>query len=340
MSQTIKKVAVLGLGVAGAYFAHRVAGLVDDLVIAEPTPYYDFPCGEAIPKETLAIAPCLKKYIVRRIRRVMINVVRKERVFDYGEDVGYIIDKDGFVNDLRRKLMNRDDVKLIRRRMRVSEALRLADIVIDARGPFRPSSGRKCVVAVQGFAKNDIHHPDDAIYMYFDPKYFGYFWIFPSVGDHINVGFGALCRTTNVLAVFKEMLKKHGIERLVSYGGKKIAINDPRGSYEARVLRIGEAGGFIVPFTGEGIRPALESAVAAANAVIKDRNEREVWRLFRDSGIVWVYHKHHRLFDVLRLMGPTRAAKLLLTLSADELRQLLRGEFGIRFYFKALKSVM
>ncbi|MDQ2680198.1 MAG: NAD(P)/FAD-dependent oxidoreductase [Candidatus Eremiobacteraeota bacterium] len=65
-----------------------------------------------------------------------------------------------------------------------------------------------------------------------------------------------------------------GVERI----GKRVAVGPldhrTRALYRPRVLLIGDAAGFVDPFTGQGVMLALQSAVAGANAILQSNPRR------------------------------------------------------------------
>jgi geranylgeranyl reductase family protein len=110
----------------------------------------------------------------------------------------------------------------------------------------------------------------------------GYGWLFPGAGGRANVGLGVGVRSRradgNVAArrfdAFVEHLRKQGV--LV---GSNESISDRLGGWlkmgmvgtnpaKGRVLLVGDAAGLINPLQGEGIHQAMESAWAAAEAVL------------------------------------------------------------------------
>ncbi len=114
---------------------------------------------------------------------------------------------------------------------------------------------------------------------FFDETLFpGYGWMFPMAGGRVNVGVGILAETRSRLGVHVPDLFAEFVERLrrvhtqcgqlelcappiggivKTYGGHG------RNHFERGVL-IGDAGSFVDPMTGEGITPAMESALLAA----------------------------------------------------------------------------
>lgn len=326
------RIAVVGAGIAGSYLAYLLLDNVD-VTVFEMGERYDYPCGEAVPSSALFAWP-LPRYVVHEVRRLIIRVydgcATHSRDIDFGRTVGYVIDKEKFVDDMRLVLERRGILRIST--VRRIDLLKGFDLVVDARGPFSDSKEYDKLAVVQGFT-NDVEIERDTIYMYFNSNILGYFWIFPSSDPEYksNIGFGAT-GVKNVAQLFKAIARRHGIENIANTRGKKIKVADPGKvavDSSNRIARIGEAGGFVVPFTGEGIRPALESARELYDIISNEDRVPEILKAFRRSGVVKRYSRHHRLYKLLKILGSGRAAKLLLRLEEGEFERLLSGGIGI-----------
>ena len=322
------KVGVLGAGVAGTFLAYFLSLRGIDVEVYEARPSYDFPCGEAVPGQIAGYVD-VSDYVVTDIRRLTICVAGIDcRSHDFGRTMGWIIRKHDFVNDYRGL------ARIIPRRASIKELNNgRYDVIVDARGPFSDVEEYDALGVVRGFTNarpkhaefGEIEIDEETLYMYFDPRILGYYWIFPSANDKYkwNVGFGAVrgIPVKQWFAVFNEL---HGISNIEVHGirGKKIKLADPgraakRTHYRSWVYAVGEAGGFIVPLTGEGIRPAIESAWSLAIELAGSHGEFDK--------VIKVYEKHHKLYRLMRRLGPAKASKVLLKLSANELETLLSG---------------
>ena len=98
----------------------------------------------------------------------------------------------------------------------------------------------------------------------------GYYWIFPK-SDHLSVGIGALKPGKQPLRkILQEQMARFDIDlsksRTRAYplpvfsGLAKV--------HSGRVLLVGDAAGLVDPYTGEGIRHALFSGMAAAETIL------------------------------------------------------------------------
>ena len=108
----------------------------------------------------------------------------------------------------------------------------------------------------------------------------GYGWIFPKK-RHLNIGIGGLTsekskkdKKINLLEYYKDyikFLKKNEIipEKLkkVEIKGGALPLYPLEKTYSNRTLLVGDAGGFINPFSGEGIYYAMASGEIAARVI-------------------------------------------------------------------------
>lgn len=117
---------------------------------------------------------------------------------------------------------------------------------------------------------------------YFDSEFFpGYGWMFPMSGGVVNLGVGVLSETAERLSIniprlfdlFVEKLKRshHRCAKLQlirrPIGGIVKTYGGAGRNFFNRGLLVGDAGSFVDPMTGEGITPAMESALIAADVI-------------------------------------------------------------------------
>lgn len=110
--------------------------------------------------------------------------------------------------------------------------------------------------------------------LFFTPDLKGYGWIFRK-GNYLNIGLGRQDQNKLSMHVdnFIHELKQAGRipedmpEKL--HGHAYLLYNDaPRRVYDEGVLLIGDSAGLAYQQSGEGIRPAIESALLAANTIM------------------------------------------------------------------------
>lgn len=127
--------------------------------------------------------------------------------------------------------------------------------------------------------------------IFFCPELNGYGWVFPK-GDYLNVGFGSINHSTfharldafrTIVGRYPELTpllgraaKWHGHAYLLSGLSSRELVGDG-------VLVAGDAAGLANPLSGEGILPAVESGLMAAEAIIQadghyDRSRLDAYR--------------------------------------------------------------
>jgi geranylgeranyl reductase family protein len=110
----------------------------------------------------------------------------------------------------------------------------------------------------------------DAIDIHFGIGGMGYGWVFPH-GEYHSVGIGGLASSLrNPRATMAAFLRDRGFDpdqttrgHVIPVGGKKRTLGS------RRILLVGDAGGFVDSFTGEGIAYAIRSGQIAAEVAAK-----------------------------------------------------------------------
>lgn len=121
--------------------------------------------------------------------------------------------------------------------------------------------------------------------LYFASRLNGYGWCFRKQ-NHLNIGLGLLDRhgCSSALRAFVTYLQSRGrIPRNMSFRwrGHAYLLSEPRARriVDDGVLLVGDAAGLAYPQSGEGIRPAIESGMMAAAAIIRGRGRYSQDRL-------------------------------------------------------------
>ena len=103
----------------------------------------------------------------------------------------------------------------------------------------------------------------------------GYVWIFPKA-DHLSVGVGSMRpRPGELQTVLKEEVARYGItlDGSARHGHPVPVFQRWEPLMTARTILVGDAAGLVDPFTGEGIRFAIESGRLAAEAILSGHPE-------------------------------------------------------------------
>jgi geranylgeranyl reductase family protein len=156
----------------------------------------------------------------------------------------------------------------------VNGPMSAASVVVAQEAEFPiESSGASC--AVEG----------DAPELYFCRDLKGYGWCFRK-GDYLNVGLGRLDRRSlpRATAEFMAFLAAKGTlspETSPRWRGHAYAVYDTphRRAVGAGVMLVGDAAALAYPQSGEGIRPAIESGLLAAETIVAAKGQYTTNRL-------------------------------------------------------------
>jgi geranylgeranyl reductase family protein len=121
--------------------------------------------------------------------------------------------------------------------------------------------------------------------LYFRRDLCGYGWCFRK-GQHLNIGFGLLGRTSLPKATAEFLMFIRGQRRIPEtasprwHGHAYLVAEAPcRRAFDEAVLLIGDAAGVANPESGEGIGPAIESGLLAASTIAAARGSYSSDRL-------------------------------------------------------------
>jgi menaquinone-9 beta-reductase len=309
------EVLIVGGGPAGSSCAARLgqAGL-DVLVIDRKTFPRDKTCaGWVTPQvfEVLGVDPAdyARSHVCQPITGFRTGLIGGEEVeTEYGHVVSYGIRRCEFDHFLLERsgapCRLGEDVHDIRRDGTgwiVNDAIRAA-VLIGAGGHFCPVAralggrdGRQLVTVAAQEIEFELSPADEAGVrvraevpeLFFCEDLSGYAWCFRK-GNFLNVGLGRLNRrdVTAHLQAFCQFLRDRGKiacdlpERFHGHAYQIYERIDPK-LVDDGVLFIGDAAGLAYPQSGEGIRPAVESGLLAADVLIEAAGNYSLARLTR-----------------------------------------------------------
>jgi len=215
----------------------------------------------------------------------------------YGRPVSYGIRRCEFDDYLLRRSGARLDLgtpvrSIVRQRDRwVIDGRVAAPILVGAGGHWCPvarllnprADGGAVVVAQETefpVAKHDASAfttEGDTPELYFSRDFDGYGWIFRKQ-DHVNIGVGSLnprARAAATAAFVSELQERGVIPRRPTadarWRGHAYLVSPPRFRRVSgeRMLLVGDSAGLAYPQSGEGIRPAIESGLIAAEVILE-----------------------------------------------------------------------
>ncbi|GEM_PF-42672 len=111
----------------------------------------------------------------------------------------------------------------------------------------------------------------DEVILEFGDVPFGYAWIFPKA-DHLSIGVGGMVgKIGDLNGLYRDFLSRHrilgGIRSETRHGYTLPVYTQRRPLVRGNVLLVGDAGGLVDPFIGEGIYYAIRSGQIAAEVI-------------------------------------------------------------------------
>ena len=165
----------------------------------------------------------------------------------------------------------------------------------------------------------------------FDAMPFGYLWIFPKK-DHLSIGVAAYHpRPGQLQAVLQQEMKRYGIswENAIQHGHPIPVYTHRKKVSSGRMVLAGDAAALVDPFTGEGIRFAIQSGKFAAEAITSERIaqyqgviDHQIGRNHRlGLGLAFLFYHFPRTCFALGVLNPH---------ATHAFTHMLSGEWGYR----------
>ncbi len=328
------RIAVVGAGVAGSVFSLLLSRRRDiDFTVYEMSKEYTKPCGEAIPANLLDVLEVNQIPLPRILNTIKVFKVYtgKELVktIEYDDNLWYTIDKNQWIKDLRALFSEHIVYKPVRINTILKEKY---DLVVDARGPFG-QMGEK--ITVWRAYLESVGWPRDTVVLSFtNIPGIGLTWIFPH-NDVVNVGAGfigvANPRNNGFKLIARIMYEATGEKPKIIKESMSIITIAPRVIlHEKRVIvRIGEAAGLINSLGGEGIRPAVLSAIAAYRALRVGRGfDYTLYRRYLKDLLRSVYLQA-RILHLVRASSGFGMRRILSMISGRVYKKWFTGQLGI-----------
>ena len=294
------KIAVVGMGVAGAYLMNGLAKDHDNFVKGferMPIEQHDAVCAWATCEN---IMDDLVKECGLNFDDYILHEGKTMRV-----DMGQSSKEDNSINVGLNGMVTYDKLKLIKDMIRGTniqfgvipkkETLESEfDLIIDSTGFHRNYLPRPqnemWIPCIQYKVKYQDNTPFDDFYLKAFPSMKGYFWYFPLENGYAHIGAGDYERKNNNVFVDK-FLKKHKCE-IIKKVGRPVRISPPKNSEPftdgRKTVGVGESIGTVYPLLGEGIIPSTW----CAKFFIKHINDfnayrREVLKKFQIYALVF-----------------------------------------------------
>lgn len=285
-------VVVVGAGPSGTTCARECArsGLKTLILEKERLPRYK-PCGGAISGQTQRLLDFkLKEDLVEReIRGIRayfndaVMEVRKQRPYavltmrDKFDRylAGKAVESGSKLSDDER--VEHVEVKDSHVELKTNKGVYRASVVVGGDGVtsaiakyVRPNfRANELALAIESEIPSKIPGDIDAVDIHFGLTYWGYGWVFPK-REHYSVGFGGLLsELRNPRGIQKQFLKTLGYNTKTEYVPHMIPAGGFRRKTIAdRIILVGDAAGYVDPFTGEGMAYAVHSGKIAGETIV------------------------------------------------------------------------
>jgi len=313
------KIAIVGIGVAGAYLMNRLSQDHDNSVVGFER------MSESQHDAVCAWATC---------KNVMLDLVKNcglnfdDYVMHSGKSMKVDLDnnnkKDSTNNYINIKLKGMviyDKIQLIRDMIRgttieFGKAPRKEnlesdfDIIVDSTGFHRnylPKPQEEFwIPCIQYKVKYDANKiPFNDFYLKAFPSMAGYFWYFPLGNGYAHIGAGDFERRQNNRFV-DEFLNRHKCQ-IIKKVGRPVRISPPKHCEPftdgRKVIGVGESIGTVYPLLGEGIIPATWCAeILVQNLHDREKYRKEVLNKFEIYSTVFnfIRSKIYRRFSLLK----------------------------------------
>ncbi len=266
-------IVIAGLGIAGARVASVLSKAGLKVKAYDPDSSYRKPCGEAVPINDYTERIVNRYTTYRTLIKKFKVIVDGQMVYaeEFSNPIWYIIDKTRLVLALRKEAEDHGAEIYYEPFKQMSSIGKT--ITINARGPF--SAGvSKTVPVYRIIYRPQTEWPKDEVLIEFDTKKLGFYWIFPSNSREniVNAGGGFYgiskqCSLPKIVEAY--VREKTGIDKMYSKAASLVKIKPEIKLWSnKRTMNVGEAAGFLMSITGEGIRPGLLSADHLATSVL------------------------------------------------------------------------
>ncbi|MEB3787324.1 MAG: NAD(P)/FAD-dependent oxidoreductase [Desulfurococcales archaeon] len=316
----MKEAIVVGAGPAGAGAVAGFSGHVDRVVVYEANERLAAkPCGRGIPVIGDLPVRVPRESVYHRIRRAVMYVNGRYLFTLEGVFEGYIVDKERFleavISDYGGELVKGAKVKPDGR-------VRVGGEDKAVRGPGVFAGGHvyyegEKILAVQYRLKTSEFDDSDTLEIYFDTSLIGYYYVFPAAPGTVDVGVGGFAdynRLKNLLDTFIKTDERLRDRQKIKLEGARIAVGGIVHGFYASLPKTGEAAGFVLPLTGEGIRPSMLSGFYAARAIVDGSSPQEAMDRLEIARAVRV---QRRILEAVKRMTSLEREELMRGLPAE-----------------------
>ncbi|MGC9072408.1 MAG: NAD(P)-binding protein [Acidilobus sp.] len=330
--------AVIGAGPAGAAAAAALARTGQRVTVYEALGRLAVkPCGRALPASSDIPLPIPRSSVIQEVRRAVLYVDGVKTVDVELPGAGYIVDKEELLEEWivssGAELVMSSAFDPHRGQVRVGGELReVRKGLLAAGSAFY--KGEK-ITALQAILRPRWQQDLDGIYIYFDTRLLGYYWVFP-YSDEVEVGVGGFADAMSLRGMLNGFIRSspelEGSE-VKGVSGAPLAIGGVRVETIGSLVKVGEAAGFVLPLTGEGIRPSAISGYEAGRALAI--GEDPIQRLSR-LGMKRSVDVQRSILEAVRSMPPNRRREFLIAMPPEVHEEVALGGFNVARITKAL----
>jgi flavin-dependent dehydrogenase len=275
------KIAVAGIGVAGAYLMNRLADYHDIHAVGferMPQNQHDAVCAWATCENVMRglAKNCglnFDDYVLHDGKHMRVDLGKSTIDLNLKGMVSY--DKLRLIQDM----IKGTDIRF-GRAPRKDELEAEFDVIVDSTGFHRNYLPRianelwiPCVQYKVKYSSGD--EPFDDFYLRSFPSMSGYFWYFPLDNGYVHIGAGDFMKGHNRFV--DEFLSKHKCE-IIKKVGRPVRLTPPSGcepfSDGRKAVGVGESIGTVFPLLGEGIIPSTW----CAELFIANLHDRKTYR--------------------------------------------------------------
>ena len=322
---------IVGAGPAGAAAAYTASRLGLKAVVFEANPRLAVkPCGQGIPTLEGLEVPIPRESVLRVVRRAVLYVDGEKAVEVSGGFEGYVVDKELFL----RSIIESSGAELLLsshfRPCCGGGVVRAGGQVVEVRSGLLAGGvafyGGEKIYAVQAVAESPELDSLDELMFDFDTSIVGYYWVFP-LASGAEVGVGGFAPVDELVARLRRFAESR-LEgaRVGPPRGAPIAVGGLDLGAVGGLVKVGEAAGFVMPLTGEGIRPSMISGSEAVKALAS--GEDPVRRLagLRISRAIAV---QRRILQAVKSMSPRERGSLLKSIPAAAHAEIALGTMRV-----------
>jgi len=239
-----------------------------------------------------------------------------------GKLLGYIVDKREFLERLSQGLevergssaryLGKGVIRGRRGEVRY-------DAVVVAGGfPAQPKKLER-ILAIQAIVRSPSIEEPEIPELRFYSELVGYAWVFPESEKVARVGVGGYAERPELERLLQGILKKRSdlsAGEILKIEGAEVTVSgvdwDLASSKDP--YYVGEALGFVMPATGEGIRPAIWSSIALSTSIDRGKDYAGELRKLRITKAMRI---HKRVLDLMMRMNPKERAWFLKSIPED-----------------------